>query len=91
MDSQSKRLDDQRTPLPSDPQDEAFLNLVSSIQGSRLDEQRASLHLDTVDNKGSPLPCRNSTGRTTIDDEEFLDLLYRCQVSDKEWTRSIVL
>ena len=89
QDCQSRRLEDQRTPLPLNPQEESFLNLVSSIQGSRLDGQRASLHL-TDPSTSSPSPACESVSRKSghLDDEEFLDLLYRCQV---HYTRSKII
>ena len=72
-------MDDQRTPLPTDPQEEVFLNLLSQIQSSRMDDQRASLHLHSsypVSGGADPV----AEEKQPLSEEEFIDLLFRCQV-----------
>ena len=82
--SQSRRLDDQRTPLPTDNQEETFLNLVSQIQGARMDDQRASLHLDPIEKDPDADQVGESAQNGYMDDDEFIELLYRCQVREDE-------
>ena len=66
--SQSRRLDDQRTP---DPQEEVFMSLVARLQGARMDDQRASLHLEQIVDEEYEKPQT---------EDEFVELLFRCQV-----------
>ena len=72
-------MDDQRTPLPADPQEEVFLNLLYQLQSARMDDQRASLY-------ARPLSARVDVSadceKEALSEEEFVDLLFRCQVKD---------
>ncbi|XP_003389018.1 PREDICTED: G-protein-signaling modulator 2-like [Amphimedon queenslandica] len=88
--SQSRRLNDQRTPLPPDPQQRLFLDLLLRLQGSRMDDQRASLHLDVKETEltSQPLPAQPAQTKEDLEDirkplseEEFIDLLFRSQSS----------
>jgi hypothetical protein len=78
--SQSRRLDDQRTPLP-DSQD-LFLNLLAQMQSARMEDQRASLHLmdSSVSNRTSIISMEDEKPQT---EEEFLDLVFHCQVNEQ--------
>ena len=71
-------MEDQRTPLPVDPQEESFLSLLTKIQSKRMEDQRASLHLEATIN---PSPRIASARVESVQSEdEFIDLLFRCQV-----------
>ena len=71
-------MEDQRTPLPVDPQEESFLSLLTKIQSKRMEDQRASLHLEATIN---PSPRIGSARVESVQSEdEFIDLLFRCQV-----------
>ena len=71
-------MEDQRTPLPVDPQEESFLSLLTKIQSKRMEDQRASLHLEATIN---PSPRIGSARAESVQSEdEFIDLVFRCQV-----------
>ena len=90
LQSQSRRLNDQRTPLPPDPQQRLFLDLLLTLQSSRMDDQRASLNLETKETakltSHSPAPHQMEEEivedvERPLSEEEFIDLLFRSQVS----------
>ena len=70
-------MDDQRTPLPADPQEEVFLNLLHQLQSARMDDQRASLYVRPL---SSRVEGSADCERESLSEEEFVDLLFRCQV-----------
>ena len=87
LDSQSRRMEDQRTPLPVDPQEESFLSLLTKIQSKRMEDQRASLHLEATIN---PSPRIGSARVESVQSEdEFIDLVFRCQSSRINDQRSL--
>lgn len=70
-------MEDQRTALPADPQEEVFLNLLYQIQSSRMDDQRASLCSRPASVRMErPADCE----KEPLSEDEFVDLLFRCQV-----------
>ena len=77
----SRRLQDQRTRMPFTDQEEVFMDLVGVLQSRRMDDQRATLanlpssssHSSLTKDGGVPEP---------VTEEEFVELLFRCQVCD---------
>jgi len=71
--------------------DDEFLDMIASIQGSRMDDQRADGVALFPGLHGSPAIIRQfasgahhavaaTEGTTILDDEQFFDMLMRCQV-----------
>ena len=68
--------------------DDEFLDMIASIQGSRMDDQRADAAALFPGLHSSPAVMRQlatgahsvSTDGTILDDEQFFETLMRCQV-----------
>jgi len=69
-------------------EDDEFLDMIASIQGSRMDDQRADAAALFPGLHSSPALIRQFTAgvrseATILDDDQFFDTLMRCQVSDQ--------
>jgi len=70
--------------------DDEFLDMIASIQGSRMDDQRADAAAPFPGLHNSPTLMRRfasvnmrrpvSTEATILDDDQFFETLMRCQV-----------
>jgi len=68
--------------------DDEFLDMIASIQGSRMDDQRADADALFPGLHNSPALMRQfaagahsvSAERTILDDDQFFETLMRCQV-----------
>ena len=79
-------MDDQRTPLPADPQEEVFLNLLYQLQSARMDDQRASLYARPP---SARVEASGDCEKEALSEEEFVDLLFRCQVKGDDCSQRL--
>lgn len=78
----SRRLQDQRTRMPFTDQEEVFMDLVGLLQSRRMDDQRATLANLPSSSSHSSLNKDGGVPEPPVTEEEFVELLFRCQVCD---------
>ena len=76
----SRRLQDQRTRMPFTDQEEVFMDLVGVLQSRRMDDQRATLANLPSSSSRSSLNKDGGVPEPPVTEEEFVELLFRCQV-----------